>query len=122
MEYQGGSDGATPIILDGKSHSGPGPMDALLLAVAGCMAVDVQVILERSRVALTEMEVHVEGARAQAHPKRYTEISIRFDLEGPEEGDEGKVQRAIDLSREKFCSVVHSLNPDTSVEIQFRRH
>lgn len=121
MEYQGGAEEGLPIVLDAKNHNGPGPMDALLLAVAGCMAVDVQVILERSRVALTGMEVQVEGTRAQEHPKRYTGILIRFLLQGPQEEDEGKVQRAIDLSQEKFCSVVHSLNPDISLEIQFQR-
>ena len=121
MEYQGAAEDGSPVILDAKAHKGPGPMDALLLAVAGCMAVDVQVILERSRVPLKGMEVQVEGTRAPTHPKRYTGISIRFLLTGPEKEDEGKVQRAIDLSREKFCSVVHSLSPDIPVEIQFGR-
>lgn len=120
MEYQGKAEEGLPMVLDAKNHNGPGPMDALLLAVAGCMAVDVQVILERSRVALTGMEVQVEGKRAQTAPKRYTEILIQFLLEGPEEADGGKVQRAIDLSREKFCSVVHSLNPDIALEVQFQ--
>ena len=121
MEYEGGADDGSPAILDAKSLNGTGPMDALPLAVAGCMAVDVQVILERSRVALTGLEVQVEGTRAPTHPKRYTEILIRFLLTGPEAADDGKVQRAIDLSREKFCSVVHSLNPDIPIEIQFER-
>ena len=60
-EYSGGTRGEEPIILDAEGGRGPGPMDALLLSVAGCMAVDLQVILERSRVPLTGMEVAVEG-------------------------------------------------------------
>ena len=120
MEYAGGTDGADPIILDGKSVTGPGPMDALLLAVAGCMAVDVQVILERSRVPVSGLEVAVEGERAQTHPKRYTRLQLAYLLEGPQEEHRGKIERAVELSREKFCSVLHSLRPDTDFEISIR--
>jgi putative redox protein len=109
-----------PVLLDGKSIKGPGPMDALLLAVAGCMAVDVQVILERSRVPLTGLEVEVEGERAQVHPKRYTRLTMVYYLEGPEDGDRAKVERAVELSREKFCSVLHSLRPEIDLEIEIR--
>ena len=121
MEYEGGSDQGNPVILDGKSTEGPGPMDALLLAVAGCMAVDVQVILERSRVPLTGLKVAIEGERAQTHPKRYTRLRLEYFLEGPREEHEAKVERAVDLSREKFCSVLHSLRPDIDLQIEIHR-
>ena len=118
MEYQGGGEAGDSIILDAKSIKGPGPMDALLLAVAGCMAVDVQVILERSRVPLTGMEVAVEGMRAPTHPKRFTRIHLAYFLHGPQEEHQAKVERAVELSREKFCSVLHSLRPDIDFEIE----
>ena len=121
MEYVGGAEEGVPIILDAKSQKGPGPMDTLLLAVAGCMAVDVQVILERSRVPLTGLEVTVEGDRASTHPKRYTRIHLTYVLEGPQEEHQAKVERAVDLSREKFCSVLHSLRPDIELEIDIQR-
>lgn len=120
MEYAGGAEDGAPVVIDGKSLKGPGPMDTLLLAVAGCMAVDVQVILERSRVPLSGLEVEVEGARAPSHPKRYTRLSMVFHLEGPEDGHRGKVERAVELSREKFCSVLHSLRPEIDLEIDIR--
>lgn len=121
MEYSGGGDEGDPIILDGKSLKGPGPMDALLLALAGCMAVDVQVILERSRVPLTGMKVAVEGHRAPTHPKHYTRFHLAYFLEGPQEEHQAKVERAVELSREKFCSVLHSLRPDIDIEIEIHR-
>jgi putative redox protein len=120
MEYAGGTGDSPPVVLDGKSMKGPGPMDALLLALAGCMAVDVQVILERSRVPLAGLEVEVEGARAPSHPKRYTRLSMVLQLDGPEDGHRGKVERAVELSREKFCSVLHSLRPEIDLEIDVR--
>ncbi len=121
MEYRGGGEAGSPVVLDGKSVQGPGPMDALLLALAGCMAVDVQVILERSRVPLRGLRVEVEGERAPAHPRRYTGIRMVFLVEGPEEKDQGKLERAVELSREKFCSVLHSLRTDIDFAIEIRR-
>jgi putative redox protein len=96
-------------------------MDTLLLSLAGCMAVDIQVILERSRVPLTGLEVEVEGERAQAHPRRYTRIRLLCRVEGPGEEDQGKLDRALQLSRDKFCSVLHSLRADIDVEIEVHR-
>ena len=121
MEYLGNGEVGPAILMDGKSEKGPGPMDSLLLALAGCMAVDVQVILERSRVPLTGLEVQVTGERAQTHPKRYTRIRLGYRVEGPGKEHQGKVERAISLSEEKFCSVLHSLRPDIEIEIEVNR-
>jgi putative redox protein len=121
MEYLGTGRIGPGVIIDGKSEKGPGPMDTLLLALAGCMAVDVQVILERSRVPLTGMEVEVEGERAPTHPKRYTRIRLAYRVEGPGEEHQSKLERAVALSKEKFCSVLHSLRPDTEFEIEIKR-
>lgn len=121
MEYTGGTEAGEAITIDAKSTKGPGPMDALLLAVASCMAVDVQVILERSRVPLDGMEVEVEGERAPTHPKRYTRIHLTYVLNGPGEEHQARVERAVDLSREKFCSVLHSLRSDIDFEVEIRR-
>ncbi len=120
MEYDVGADGGPSILMDAKGDKGPGPMDTLLLAVAGCMAADVQVILERSRVTLSGLRVSVEGDRAPTHPRYYTQVRMTFDLEGPRPEQRGKVQRAVDLSREKFCSVLHSLRPDIDLEIRIQ--
>lgn len=121
MEYLGTGETGPGMLMDGKGAKGPGPMDSLLLALAGCMAVDVQVILERSRVPLTGLTVDVEGERAPAHPKRYTRLRLVYRVEGPGEDDRGKLQRAVDLSREKFCSVLHSLRPDIELDIEIHR-
>lgn len=121
MEYVGGAEGGGSVTIDAKGVNGPGPMDALLLAVAGCMAVDVQVILERSRVPVNGLEVEVTGARAPEHPKRYTRIHLSYTLDGPGEEHQGKIQRAVDLSREKFCSVLHSLRQDIEFVVEIHR-
>lgn len=121
MEYLGTSEVGPAVIIDANSAKGPGPMDTLLLALAGCMAVDVQVILERSRVPLTGLEVEVEGERAPTAPKRYTKIRLAYRVEGPKEEDQAKLERAVALSEEKFCSVLHSLRSDIDFQIEINR-
>jgi len=121
MEYSGGGESGPTILLDGKSVKGPGPMDSLLLALAGCMAIDVQVILERSRVPMTGLEAEVVGERAPTHPKRYTRIRMVYRVEGPREEHQAKLERAVTLSRETFCSVLHSLHPDIEFVTEVHR-
>lgn len=121
MKYIGATSSGEETTLDAKGDAGPGPMEALLFAVAGCMAVDVQVILERSRVPFSKLDVEVTGTRAQTHPKRYTDIRLVYRVEGPEEEHQGKLERAVALSRDKFCSVLHSLRSDINLEIEIQR-
>lgn len=108
-------------VVDGDSVAGPSPMDHLLLGLAGCMAVDVRMILEKSRVPLEAMEIEVEGERAPDPPRRYVRVRLVYRLQGPGPEDEAKVQRAVDLSRDKYCSVLHSLRPDLDLSIEVHR-
>ena len=71
-------------------------------------------MLKKMRVDLQSLNVAVRGTRRDEHPKRYTEIEFSFRLAG--EGlDRQKAERAVELSIEKYCSVVHSLAPEISV-------
>lgn len=110
-----GTDPETPeIVLDGDNEAGPSPMLALLLAAAGCTGADVVVMLKKMRVDLRSLSIDVVGTRRDEHPKRYTDIKYVVRMEG--DGlDQSKAERAVALSLEKYCSVVHSLAPDISV-------
>ena len=121
LAFRGGAPGGTQVVTAGGKGSDPSPMDFLLLSIAGCMGVDVRLILEKSRVPVEGLEVEVEGDRAESNPKRYTRIRLVCTIEGPGEEDEGKIQRAVDLSRDKFCSVLHSLRQDIEVDIEIIR-
>jgi len=102
------------IVLDGDNEAGPSPMLALLLAAASCAGADVVVMLKKMRVDLQFLTIEMLGTRRDEHPKRYTDIRYRFRLAG--DGlDRSKAERAVALSLEKYCSVVHSLAPDISV-------
>jgi putative redox protein len=108
--------GGHEIRLDGEHRDGNSPMELLLEALAGCMAIDLVHILGRMRAEIRSLRVQVEGVRADAHPRRYMTVSLHFDIEG--DGlREADVERAIKLSRETYCSVLASLRPDTDVKI-----
>lgn len=100
--------------VDGDGNTGPSPMIALLLACAGCSASDVVSILEKMRVELSELTVDITGTRRDEAPKRYVRIQFRFRMGGAGMTRE-KAQRAVDLSLEKYCSVVHSLASDIAI-------
>lgn len=111
----GGTEPSTPsITIDGDGAAGPSPMLALLLAAAGCTAADVVVILTKMRVELEHLSVDVSGTRRDEEPRRYTELTFRFRVGGSEVARE-QVERAVALSLDKYCSVVHSLAADIDV-------
>jgi putative redox protein len=107
--------GENGLVVDGKRQGACSPMELLLVGLAGCMAIDVVHILGKMRAVPDALQVSVEGVRADSEPRRYTRISLRFALQG--EGlSQAEVERAIALSREKYCSVYHSLRSDIEVE------
>jgi putative redox protein len=112
--FDGGAAGRPAILVDGNSAAAISPVELLLLAAASCSAVDVVSILVKQRVAVQSLEVVVRGTRRKEHPRRYTALRFRFTIAGAGV-DENKARRAIDLSLEKYCSVVASLAPDIPV-------
>jgi putative redox protein len=92
----------------GGENSAPTPVELLINAVAGCTAIDIVLILEKMRLKLNSFEIEISGERAEEHPKRFTDIHLHYILDG--ELDTEKVRKAIKLSKDKYCSVAHSLN------------
>ena len=112
--FEGAAPGRAPILVDGNSVAAASPIELLLVAAATCTAADVVSILVKQRVALQSLEVMVQGTRREEQPRRYTALQFHFTIAGPG-ADETKARRAIDLSLEKYCSVVASLAPDIPV-------
>jgi len=89
-----GPDGRTP---------GPSPMEMVLIGTGGCSAFDVVHILEKGREPVEDCVVEMDAERAEQDPKVFTRIHMHFTVKG--RGlSAGKVQRAIQLSIEKYCS------------------
>ena len=112
--FEGGAKGKPAILVDGHGAAATSPVELLLLAAASCSATDIVVILEKQRVSLKSLDVVVQGTRRDTEPRRYTSIHFQFAISG-DGADEVKARRAIDLSIQKYCSVIASLAADTSV-------
>ncbi len=121
LVFHGGADEGVQITVDGDGAKGQTPTQLLLMAVAGCMAIDVLMILEKSRVPVESLEVEAIGERAETVPKRFVAIRLLYRLKGPSEEDQGKMDRAIELSRDKYCSVLHTLDPEIEFDLQVER-
>jgi len=102
------------VVVDGDTEVATSPVELLLLAAGTCTASDVVLILQKQRVTLRALEIAVEGTRREEEPRRYTAIHFRFTVTG-EGADEAKARRAIDLSLQKYCSVVASLASDIPI-------
>jgi putative redox protein len=114
LHFKGGEAGKPAIRIDGDNAIGPGPMLTLLLAAASCTGSDVVIVLRKMRVDLQSFSIDVAGTRREQEPRRYIAIHFVYRLAGAGL-DETKARRAIDLSLEKYCSVMHSLAPDIKV-------
>lgn len=119
LRFAGGEPTGPKSFLDADNASAPGPMLTLLLAAAGCTASDVVVVLRKKRVELTKLAVEVAGTRREAEPRRYVAIHLTYRMAGAGL-DETKARHAIDLSIEKYCSVLHSLAGDIAVTYDLR--
>lgn len=105
------------LVVDSSGAAGPSPVELLGTALAGCMAVDLAYILTRGRHAFRSLTARLVGQRAPDEPHRLTSVTLHFALEGDAPRD--AVARAINLSREKYCSVWHSLRQDIDLQVTF---
>jgi putative redox protein len=117
LEFTGQA-GKHEIGLDGASYTAPSPMQLLALSVAGCMAIDLVHIVTRGHHALRALDAAFTGERAADDPKRFTRIGLHFTL--ATDAPAAAIDRAIQLSREKYCSVWNSIRQDTELTVTYR--
>ena len=120
--FAGESDSGHLVMMDGAPESGgrnlaARPMELLLLGMGGCSAFDVVMILEKAREKITDCVVEMEAVRADIDPKVFTKIDLHFIVTGNNLKQE-KVERAVNLSAEKYCSA--SLMLGKTAEITHR--
>ena len=87
------------------------------MALAGCMAIDVADIVLKGRHPLSALDVRLTGERQDDPPRHFVHFTLHFVVGGAVPGH--AIQRAIDLSRDKYCSVWHSLRPDVTLDATF---
>jgi putative redox protein len=98
---------------DRASNAAAGPMEMVLMALGACTATDIVVILEKKRQKLESLEVLCSGERAADPPRVWIKLDVLFRVRGAV--DEGALQRAIDLTKEKYCSVAAMLKKTAAI-------
>jgi len=98
---------------DRKSNTGPGPMEMVLMALGGCTATDVVIILEKKRQKLQSLEVVCSGERAADPPTVWVKLEVLFRVRG--DVDEVALKHAIELTKEKYCSVAAMLRQTAEI-------
>lgn len=109
------------VLIDGDTRSSVSPVETLAIALATCMAADIVDIVGKMRLTIGALDVKASGMRNPEPPRRYLSMKVVFAVGGVSDEDAPKLERALDLSREKYCSVLHTLRPDLDVEFELVR-
>jgi putative redox protein len=119
----GETDSSPAIVIDSSgeygTHSGPSPMELVILGLASCTAMDVVSIMEKKREPMTNLQVKVDGVRAENYPKVYTHIKLEFIAYGSGI-NENSLRRSIELSEKRYCSVHAMLMKTAEISSSYR--
>jgi putative redox protein len=121
--FVGESGSGHAVVMDGAPESGGRnigvrPMEMLLLGLGGCTAFDVVMILERMREKVTGLDIALEGERATEDPKVFTHVKIIYKVTG-RNLKPANVERAVNLSAEKYCSASIMFGKTAKIEHAF---
>jgi putative redox protein len=101
----------------GGRDRGPQPKTLLLASLAGCTGMDVASILKKMRMRWDSFSLEVDAASSNPYPVVYTEISLRYIFTG-DQLDRKKIERAVSLSREKYCGVAAMLEKTAKINME----
>jgi putative redox protein len=123
VAFEAETDSGHKILMDGSpdvggQNLGPRPMETVLAGTGACSAIDVVLILKKSRQQVSDCYVELEADRAQTDPKVFTRIHFHFVVTG-KALDKTKVARAIQLSAETYCSASAMLAKTAAISHDF---
>lgn len=116
MRFAAAPDSGPMLIVDGDGKVGPSPMKTFLAGLSACTASDIIDIAGKMRVAIGSFEITAEDTRREEPPRHYTKLRLTYRVLGVAEADRPKIERAVELSHEKYCSALHSIRKDVPVE------
>ncbi|NWG07540.1 MAG: OsmC family protein [Chloroflexi bacterium] len=123
LAFEGAGDSGVPVKLDAESTvggegGGARPMELIALGLAGCTAMDVISILQKKRQNVTRFEVTVDAARAEEHPKVFTNAEITYRVTGSNI-EENALLRAIELSATRYCPAQSMLGQVFPIDLRY---
>ncbi|HWR65673.1 MAG TPA: OsmC family protein [Bellilinea sp.] len=121
LKFTGVADSGFAVTMDTKKESGGEdsavrPTELLAMSVGGCTAMDVISILQKKRQDITGLEIVVHADRAMDHPRKFLAMTIEYIVTGRNVDPEA-VERAVQLSEDKYCSVINTLKGN----VEFKR-
>ncbi|MEW6068004.1 MAG: OsmC family protein [Nitrospirota bacterium] len=124
LQFVGETSSGHAMVMDshpefGGHNTGPSPMELLLLGIGGCSGMDIVSILKKKRQELTGLEVILKGEQAENHPKKFTRINLELIIRGKNISEDA-VERAIDLSMNKYCSVKATIEGSAKINFSYR--
>lgn len=123
LQFQAKNEAGHHITVDtleefGGFNQGFTPMELLLVALAGCMGMDIIAIVQKKGGAITEFAVEIKGVRAEKAPRRYETVDVTFTCKGEYKKED--LYRAHELSRDKYCGVYATLSSPPEISFHFR--
>lgn len=112
------------VILDtdkqyGGSEGAAKPMELVLMGLGGCSGMEILSILQKMRFDIVDFEVHIKAKQADVHPRVFTEMDIEYLFAG-HQLEAQKIEKAIQLSHDKYCSVIAMLKKDVRVNYSYQ--
>lgn len=101
----------------GAGENGWRPMEMLLISLAGCSAIDVISVLKKQRQVIEDFQIEIDGDKKEGVPSPYTAIRVHYIVKGNIKTS--KIEKAIELTKTKYCSVYFSLHPDIEVSYTY---
>lgn len=101
--------------------AGARPMELLLMALGGCTGIDVVLMLKKIRVPIDDLQIKLSGERAEEPPRSFTAIKISYHFWG-NDLPLAKLQRAVEMSQEKYCSVAHTITQAANISSEIITH
>ena len=126
MQFESDNPSGKTVMIDagpenGGHNSGLRPKAMMLASLAGCSGLDVVSILEKMKVELFDFRMETSGSLTDEHPRYYDKVSVEYHFYG-NDLPQGKIQKAVDLSIEKYCGVMEMFRRFAKVETSIHYH
>lgn len=126
MQFESDNPNGKTVLMDttpenGGHNSGLGPKAMMLSALAGCSGLDVVSILDKMKVKISDFRMDTHGELTEEHPKYYHTVSVAYHFYGKDLNQE-KINRAVDLSIEKYCGVMEMFRRFAKVKTSVHFH
>ncbi len=103
----------------GGQNKGPKPKALMMVALAGCTGMDLVSLMNKMRVNYDSLNIIIEGDLTEEHPKHYTKMKVIYEISG-KDVDLKKVEKAVIMSKEKYCGVSYSYRQAMEIDYEIR--